>query len=35
MVKVWWVGQEEQEDELVDPLPDYRMTCFRKLSDEI
>jgi hypothetical protein len=35
MVKVWWAGQEQQDDELVEHLPDYRMTCFRQLSDEI
>jgi hypothetical protein len=35
MVKVWWAGQEQQEDELVEQLPDYRMACFRQLSDEI
>ena len=35
MVKVWWAGQEEQEDELVEQVADYRMTCFRQLSDEI
>jgi hypothetical protein len=22
MVKVWWAGQEQQEDELVEELPD-------------
>jgi hypothetical protein len=35
MVKVWWVGQDQQEDELVEYLPGYRMECFRQLSDEI
>jgi hypothetical protein len=35
MVKVWWAGQEQQEDELVEQFGDYRMTCFRQLSDEI
>jgi hypothetical protein len=29
MVKVWWAGQEQQEDELVEQLDGYRMTCFR------
>ena len=23
MVNVWWAGQEQQEDELVEELPDY------------
>ncbi len=23
MVNVWWAGQEQQEDELVEDLPDY------------
>jgi len=23
MVKVWWAGQQQQEDELVEELPDY------------
>jgi hypothetical protein len=35
MLKMWWVGQEQQEYELVEQLPGYRMTCFRQLSDEI
>jgi hypothetical protein len=29
------VGQDQQEDELVEYLPGYRMECFRQLSDEI
>ena len=33
--KVWWAGQEQREYELVEQLPDYRMACFRQLSDEI
>ena len=35
MVTVGWVGQEYGEYEVVGYLPDYRMTCCRKLSDEI
>jgi hypothetical protein len=35
MVKVWWAGQEQREYELVEQLPDYKMACFRQLSDEI
>ena len=32
---VGWTGQEHGEYEVVGHLPVYRMTCFRKLSDEI
>ena len=32
---VGWSGQEHGEYEVVGHLPVYRMTCFRKLSDEI
>jgi hypothetical protein len=35
MVAVWWVGQDHGEYEVVGHLPDYRIACFRKLSDEI
>ena len=35
MVPVGRTGQEHGEYEVVGHLPDYRMTCFRKLSDEI
>jgi hypothetical protein len=35
MVKVWWSGQEEQEYEIVEHLPSYRIPWFRQLSDEI
>ena len=35
MLKMWWAGQEQQEYELVEQLPGYRMACFRQLSDEI
>jgi hypothetical protein len=35
MVKVWGAGQEQREYELVAQLPDYKMACFRQLSDEI
>ena len=35
MVAVGWVGKEHGEYEVVGNLPGYRMTCFRKFSDEI
>jgi hypothetical protein len=35
MVKVWWTGQEQREYEVVEQFADYRMACFRQLSDEI
>jgi hypothetical protein len=35
MVEVWWTGQDQQEDELVEKLAGYRMACFRQMSDEI
>ena len=35
MVEVGWSGQEDGEYEVLGNLPDYRMTSFRKLSDEI
>ena len=35
MVTVGWAWQEQGGYEVVGHLPDYRMTCFRKLSDEI
>ena len=35
MVAVGWEGPDHGEYEVVDHLPDYRMTCFRKLSDDI
>ena len=35
MVAVGWAWQEQGGYEVVGHLPDYRMACFRKLSDEI
>ena len=35
MVAVGWAWEEQGGYEVVGHLPDYRMTCFRKLSDEI
>ena len=35
MVAVGWTGQEPREYEVVGHFSGYRMTCFRKLSDEI
>ena len=35
MVEVGWARKEQGGYEVVGHLPDYRMTCFRKLSVEI
>ena len=35
MVAVGWEWQEQGGYEVVGHLPDYRMACFRKFSDEI
>ena len=35
MVAVGWAWQEQGGYEVVGNLPDYKMGCFRKLSDEI